>query len=169
MAAVSRLTVSCRVSSQRKVFLKNGEGATRAGSGGSLSSTVSLDLFLLGCLEFSFITPRLTESRVKYFKDEKSTKPLGVIDLGLCRGIRKVPSGKNNRFVHVCLFVFLFFRSHASHLSSTFITGPFPSSSSLHTESIQWLLNLPRRCRAGLRPSLMGFPMIRHPRDRRRT
>jgi len=162
---VRLLTVSCRVSSQRKDFSKNAEVVTRAGSGGSLSSTVSLDLFLLGRLEFSFISPRLIESRVKYFKDEKSTKPLGVIDLGLCRGIRKVPSGKNNRFVHgiFCLFVCFF------TFSSTFITGPFPSSLSPRTEPIQWLLNPPRKCRAGLRPLLMGFPMIRHPRDRRRT
>jgi len=39
----------------------------------------------------------LNGSKFWYYKDEKSSKPLGVIDLGLCRGIRKAPGTKAYR------------------------------------------------------------------------
>jgi len=49
-----------------------------------------------------FYSPRLSlqGSRLRYYKDEKSHLPLGVINLGLCRGIKKVQgSSKGTEFV----------------------------------------------------------------------
>lgn len=53
--------------------------------------------WLACCSIYCALPSSPAESRIKYFKTEKSVKPLGVIDLGLCRGIRKTAAAKSNR------------------------------------------------------------------------